>query len=303
MTTDSKVAPVQAAGGISLSGLMRECRIFVATQPLGAVSFLYIALLIASGVFAGQLAPYDPVALDFGAMLSPPSPQHWFGTDQVGRDILSRLIHGARTAIMISFIASVGGATIGAVIGVASAYFGGWFDLLVQRVIEIMLAIPLIVLAMVIAAVLGKNMVFGLDVNLIFAITVPIIPKVARVVRSSALTVGRMAYVDAARTAGFKSSRIILVHMLPNVMAPYLIMMTAFIGQCILLEASLSFLGLGVTEPTPAWGLMLSGSAAEFYRQAPWIIIFPGLAISLSVFAFNLFGDSLREWLDPRLRT
>src|SRR5690606_20697699 len=161
---------------------------------------------------------------------------------------------------------------------------------------------PIIVLALAVVSVLGKNIIFGIDWNLIIAIGLPMIPKVARVVRSSALAIREMPYIDAARTAGFSHSRIIFRHIVPNVVAPYLIMLTAFVGQAILLEASLSFLGLGVTEPTAAWGLMLSGSAIEFYEQAPWMIVFPGLAISLAVFAFNLFGDSLRDWLDPRIK-
>ena len=144
--------------------------------------------------------------------------------------------------------------------------------------------------------------IFGLDLNLIIAIAVPMVPRVARVVRSSALAIREMAYIDAARTAGFGHARIIFRHIVPNVTAPYLIMLTALVAQAILLEASLSFLGLGVTEPTAAWGLMLSGTADDFYQQAPWMIVFPGLAISLAVFAFNLFGDSLRDWLDPKIK-
>jgi len=152
-------------------------------------------------------------------------------------------------------------------------------------------------------AVLGRHLVFGIDLNLMLAIAIPIIPQVTRVVRSAALSIRTAAYIDAARIAGLSNRRIILRHMMPNVMAPFLILLTAFIAQAILLEASLSFLGLGVSEPTPAWGLMLAGNAADFYREAPWIIIFPGAAISLAVFAFNFLGDSLRDWIDPRLRS
>jgi len=153
-----------------------------------------------------------------------------------------------------------------------------------------------------VSAILGKNIVFGIDVNLIVAIATPMVPNVARVVRSSALAIRELPYIDAARVAGYSHLRIIFRHIVPNVTAPFLIMLTAFVGQAILLEASLSFLGLGVTEPTPAWGLMLTGAAADFYQQAPWMIIFPGVAISLAVFAFNLFGDSLRDWLDPKIK-
>jgi peptide/nickel transport system permease protein len=216
--------------------------------------------------------------------------------------VFSRIVYGARTALAIGFLSSIVGSTLGAVIGVASAYFGGRTDLIIQRVMDVLLSFPIIVLALVVVAVLGKNIVLGVDVNLIIAIGLPMVPKVARVVRSSALAIRELPYIDAARVAGFSHARIIFRHIAPNVVAPYLIMLTAFVAQAILLEASLSFLGLGVTEPTPAWGLMLSGSAIDFYREAPWMIIFPGLAISLAVFAFNLFGDSLRDWLDPKLK-
>jgi peptide/nickel transport system permease protein len=168
---------------------------------------------------------------------------------------------------------------------------------------DVLLAFPIIVLALVVVASLKAALVFGIDVNLIVAIAIPIIPRVCRVVRAAALTVRVMPYIDAARAAGYSDRRIIFRHMAPNVVAPFLIMFTAFIAQAILLEASLSFLGLGVTEPTPAWGLMLSGNAADFYREAPWMILFPGAAISLAVFAFNLFGDALRDYLDPRFKT
>jgi peptide/nickel transport system permease protein len=190
------------------------------------------------------------------------------------------------------------GATLGSVLGVASAYFGGRVDLYLQRVMDVFLSFPLIILALALVAILGNSIP-----NLIMAIMIPMIPRSALVIRSSALAIREMPYVDAARVAGFGHGRIILRHMLPNVMASYLIMLTAFLGQAILLEASLSFLGLGVQEPNAAWGLMLRGAAVEFAESAPWMAIFPGLAISLAVFAFNLFGDSLRDALDPKLRT
>jgi peptide/nickel transport system permease protein len=244
------------------------------------------------------IAPYDPVAVDFAAMLSAPSVEHPLGTDSFGRDVLSRLIYGSRTALLVGFGASMLGATIGALLGVGSAYFGGRVDLYLQRFMDVLLSFPLIILALALVAILGNSIP-----NLIVAIMIPMIPRCALVIRSSALSIREMPYVDAARAAGFGHSRIILRHMLPNVMASYLVMLTAFLGQAILLEASLSFLGLGVQEPLPAWGLMLRGAAVEFAETAPWMAIFPGLAISIAVFAFNLFGDSLRDALDPRLRT
>jgi peptide/nickel transport system permease protein len=271
---------------------------FSRRRPLGAIGAAIVLLMLLVAVVAPWIAPYDPVVVDFGAMLSAPSTRHWLGTDSFGRDVLSRLIYGSRTALFVGFGSALFGATAGAVLGVGSAYFGGKIDLYLQRLMDIFLSFPLIILALAIVAILGNTLP-----NLILAITIPMIPRCALVIRSSALAIREMPYVDAARASGFKHGRIIFRHMLPNVMAPYLIMMTAFLGQAILLEASLSFLGLGVQEPTPAWGLMLRGAAVEFAEAAPWMAIFPGLAISLAVFAFNLFGDSLRDALDPKLRT
>ena len=285
---------VPAAGG----GWWETVREFCLRRPLGAVGAAIIVVMLAVAVLAPFIARYDPVINDFSAMLAPPSGAHWLGTDAFGRDVLSRLIYGSRTALLVGFGASVLGATLGSVLGVASAYFGGRVDLYLQRVMDVFLSFPLIILALALVAILGNSIP-----NLIMAIMIPMIPRSALVIRSSALAIREMPYVDAARAAGFGHGRIILRHMLPNVMAPYLIMLTAFLGQAILLESSLSFLGLGVQEPIAAWGLMLRGAAVEFAEAAPWMAIFPGLAISLSVFAFNLFGDSLRDALDPRLRT
>ncbi len=271
---------------------------FCRRRSLGAIGAGVIVLMFLVAVLAPLIAPYDPVRNDFGAMLLRPSAHYWLGTDAYGRDVLSRLIYGSRTALMVGFGASVLGATLGAIFGVGSAYFGGRVDLYLQRVMDVFLSFPLIILALALVAILGNSIP-----NLITAITIPMIPRCALVIRSSALSIREMPYVDAARAAGYGHARIILRHMLPNVMAPYLIMLTAFLGQAILLEASLSFLGLGVQEPIAAWGLMLRGAAVEFAEAAPWMAIFPGLAISLAVFAFNLFGDSLRDALDPRLKT
>jgi len=276
--------------------------LFMLQQPLGAAGLVIIVLMCVCAAFAPWVAPYDPLAVDYGAMLAAPSAEHWLGTDSFGRDVLSRIIYGARTALAIGFIASFLGSSAGAVIGVVSAYFGGKVDLVIQGVMDVLLSFPIIVLAITVVAVLGNYVVMGIDVNLIIAIAIPMLPRVERVVRASALAVRELPYVDAARAAGYSDVRIIFRHMVPNVTAPYLIMLTAFVAQAILAEASLSFLGLGVTEPTPSWGLMLSGSAADFYQQAPWMIVFPGIAISLGVFAFNLFGDSLRDWLDPKIK-
>ena len=226
----------------------------------------------------------------------------FLGTDRLGRDILSRLIFGARTALSIGFFSAFIGCSIGAIIGIVSAFAGGKVDILVQRGIDLLLSFPIIILAILVIAIVPKNVVFGIDINVIIAISIPFIPKCARVIRSAALSIVTLAYVDAAKAAGYKGSRIVFRHILPNVVAPYLILITAYIGQAILLEASLSFLGLGVVEPTPSWGLMLAGVNSDYYITAPWMIVFPGLAVTLAVFAFNLLGDSLRDWLDPKLK-
>jgi peptide/nickel transport system permease protein len=276
---------------------------FIKVQPLGSIGLLVIVAMCLAAAFAPWVAPHDPFELNYVSILAAPSWEHPFGTDNFGRDVFSRVIYGARTALAIGFLSSLGGCSIGALIGVVSAYFGGWMDNIIQRFMDVLMSFPIIVLALAVVAVLGKNIIAGIDFNLIIAIGLPMIPKVARVVRSSALAIREMPYVDAARACGYSHSRIVMRHIVPNVVAPYLILLTAFVAQAILLEASLSFLGLGVTEPTPSWGLMLSGSAADFYLEAPWMILFPGLAISLAVFAFNLFGDSLRDWLDPKITT
>lgn len=271
---------------------------FTRQRPLGAIGAAIIIVMAVVGLSAEWLAPYDALQTDYGAMLAAPSGGHWLGTDAYGRDVLSRIIYGSRTALIVGLGASIIGATLGALVGVASAFFGGRVDLVVQRIMDVLISFPLIILALAVVAILGTGVQ-----NVILAIAIPMIPRCARVVRSSALAVREMPYVDAARAAGFSNTRIVLRHMLPNVTAPYLIMLTAFLGQAILLEASLSFLGLGVQEPVAAWGLMLRGAAVEFAETAPWMAIFPGLAITLAVFGFNLFGDSLRDALDPRLRT
>ena len=217
---------------------------------------------------------------------------------------------GARTALFVGIACALIGSTIGLVLGVASAYFGGWVDTIMQRIMDILMAFPLIILALTIV-IASRALLQALQVEnpsdysiyfVITAITIPFIPKCARVVRSSALAIREIPYIDAARANGFSHTRIIMRHMVPNVMAPFLIMLTAFVGQAILLEASLSFLGLGVQEPTPAWGLMLR-SSQEFMRDEAFLAIYPGLAITLAVFGFNLFGDAVRDVLDPKLRS
>jgi peptide/nickel transport system permease protein len=272
-------------------------RRFIVTKPLGAVGGSVILLMILTALFADVLAPYNAYEINQRLQFKPPTLEHWLGTDEFGRDMLTRLIYGARIALFIGLTAAFVGATAGAILGVISAYLGGKFDLILQRFMDIMLAFPLLILALAIVSVLGRSIP-----NVVLAIAIPIIPRTTRIVRSSALSIKEHVYVEAAHAVGSSHLWVILRHIIPNVMAPYLIMLTAQFGNAILVEASLSFLGLGTAEPTPSWGLMLSGSAPSYAEKAPWVAIFPGLAISLAVFGFNLFGDSLRDALDPRLR-
>jgi peptide/nickel transport system permease protein len=288
LTDDAYVAP---------RGVWAAAFRFLRRQPIGAIGIVLVAIFGLAGLFADWLAPYNPTANDFAAMTQAPSWAHWLGTDQLGRDILSRILFGARTAFVVGITSAVVGGFSGLILGVGSAYFGGRIDLILQRLNDIIMSFPLIIMALAVVSIFGTGVH-----NVIFAITIPLVPRCQRVVRSSALAIRSVPYVDAARALGYSHSRIILGHMVPNVAAPFLIMLTSFVGQAILAEASLSYLGLGVQEPVAAWGLMLQGGAEEYASTAPWIAIFPGLAIMLTVFGINLFGDALRDVLDPKLR-
>jgi peptide/nickel transport system permease protein len=266
-------------------------RKFIVTKPLGTIGGGIIVLMALAAIFAEVIAPYDPYEIEVALQFGPPNLAHWFGTDEFGRNVLTRLIYGVRIALFIGFAASFLGSPV------VSAYLSGKTDLIVQRVMDILLAFPLLILALAIVSVLGRSIP-----NLILAIAIPMIPRTARIIRSSALSIKENMYVEAARAVGSPHQRVIARHILPNIMAPYLVMLTAQLGSAILVEASLSFLGLWTAEPTPSWGLMLSGSAPLYAEKAPWMAVFPDLAISLVVFGFNLFGDSLRDALDPKLR-
>jgi len=269
----------------------------VRAYPLGAFGAVVLVVMLIAALFAPWLAPYDPLESNYAEVVRPPSAKHLLGTDPFGRDVLSRLIFGARTALLVGLVSSFFGATVGSLLGAASGYWGGKVDLLFQRVIDIFLSFPLIILALAVVAALGPG-----TGQVIAAILVPMIPRATRVVRSSALAIRQMQYIESACAAGAGDLRVIFRHLLPNVMAPYLIMLTAFLAEAIVLEASLSFLGLGVVEPTPAWGLMLRDFAGQYAELAPWLPLAPGVAISVGVFGFNLLGDAVRDALDPRLR-
>ena len=271
--------------------------LFFREKPLGALAALVLLLMVLAAAFAETLATYDPIRTDAEHTLAPPDRAHWFGTDNLGRDIYSRIIYGARVSLAVGIASSFLGAVFGGIIGVISGYFGGWFDLMTQRIMDILQGLPLLVLAMVMAAALGPSI--G---NVIVAISVPIIPRAQRVIRGSVLAIREFAYIEAARALGIGHLAIAFRHILPNTVGPFIVLMTAQFGSAILVEAALSFLGLGVPEPYPSWGRMLSVSAAEFAQKAPWLVLFPGTAISLVVFASNLLGDAVRDKLDPRLR-
>src|SRR5215831_10399971 len=256
---------------------LRAAWTFCRRQPLGTFGMVIVVVMAIAGLCADWMAPYSPTANDFAAMTEAPSWAHWLGTDQFGRDLLSRIIFGARTALIVGFSCAIVASVLGLVLGVGSAYFGGRLDLYLQSVLDVVMAFPLIIMALAVVAIFGTGVH-----NVIFAITIPLIPRCARVLRSSALAIREVPYIDAARACGFGHRRIILRHMVPNVVAPFLILLTAFVGQAILAEASLSYLGLGVQEPVPAWGLMLQGGAEEYASTAPWIAVFPGLAIALT---------------------
>jgi peptide/nickel transport system permease protein len=270
---------------------------FVRKKPLGAAGGLIIVVMLAAAIFAGALTPYDPYQADYGVQFARPNADHWFGTDEFGRDVLTRILYGARIALFVGFTASMTGCTLGGLLGVTSAYAGGKVDLLMERLMDVLLAFPQLILALAVASILGPAVE-----NVVIAVAIPIIPRAARVVRATALSVKENVYVEAVSALGASRRRVVLQHILPNVVAPYIIMVTAQLGGAILAEAALSYLGLGAAEPTPSWGLMLSGSASAYAEKAPWIALFPGVAISLAVFGFNLFGDSLRDALDPKLR-
>jgi peptide/nickel transport system permease protein len=274
-------------------GLLR----FLRYKPLGALGGAIILAMIMVALFAPLLAPYDPYELRVTHMFTPPGSEFWLGTDEYGRDLLSRLLYGARISLYIGLLAVGLGTTSGALVGLVSGYCGGRTDFVLQRLMDWLLAFPTLVLALAIVAALGQS-----TANVILAVAVVIVPTAARVIRATVLTVREQLFVEAGRAIGCSDGRLLFRHILPNCLPSYLILASAGLGNAILAEAALSFLGLGTPPPEPSWGTMLSGAAQQYVWRAPWMAIFPGAAISLAVFGFNLFGDALRDVLDPRLR-
>jgi peptide/nickel transport system permease protein len=277
----------------------RQAAMFLARHyPLGAAGAVILIVFVLTAIFADGISPFDPTSTNPAISLARPGMAHWLGADFMGRDMFSRIVGGSRISLAVGLGSISLGCLVGVPIGLMSGYFGGWVDLIIQRFIDMMQSLPLLVTALVMAAALGPSLR-----NTIIAIAIPLVPSIARMVRSNTLALKQMPFVEAARAIGLSETWIAIRHVLPNTLAPLIVLVTAQFGSAILVEASLSFLGLGVPEPFPSWGRMLSESAAEYMRAAPWLVIFPGLAISLVVFGANLLGDALRDMLDPRLRS
>lgn len=287
-----------ARAGANVTGWWSRVLFFARRYPLGAVGAAIVLVFVLTALFANFIAPMDPTTTDAKSSLARPGGVFWLGADFMGRDMFSRIVYGARISLAVGLGATLAGGILGVTIGLMSGYLGGTVDLLTQRLMDIMQSLPLLVMALVMAAALGPSLE-----NTIIAIAIPLVPSVARVVRSSTLSLREQPFVEAARAVGMGEVRIAVRHVLPNTLAPLIVLGTAQLGSAILVEASLSFLGLGIPEPYPSWGRMLSESAAEYVRTAPWLVIFPGVAISLTVFGTNLLGDALRDILDPRQRS
>ena len=284
--------------GAGVQGFWGSLGYFIRRYPLGAAGALIVAVFVLMALFAGWITTFSPTTTNARASLAPPGATYWLGADFMGRDMWSRIVYGARISLTVGVGSMTLGCVIGVTVGLLSGYFGGWLDLIVQRFMDMLQSLPLLVMALVMAASLGPSMT-----NTIIAISIPLVPNVARVIRSNTLMLRELPFVEAARAAGMNELSIALRHVLPNTLAPLIVLATAQLGSAILTEAALSFLGLGIPEPHPSWGRMLSESAAEYVRTAPWLVIFPGIAISLAVFGTNLLGDALRDILDPRERT
>lgn len=270
---------------------------FFRRAPFSAFWGVVAALIVVMAVAAPVIAPYPPLKSDFRAMQKPPDEKHWFGTDQIGRDTLSRVIYGSQTSLTVALGAVLFGTTVGALWGLACGYFGGRFDMMSQRIIEFLQSFPDLILAMAIAMALGGGLA-----TVIVAIAITRIPFGGRVIRSVVLSLKEMQYVEAARGIGASHKRLMFRHILPQCVAPYLILATTHLGVAIVIEASLGFLGVGIPPPMPTWGNMLADSLNAGLVPPWWLVLFPGLAITITVLAFNLLGDGIRDLLDPRLR-
>ena len=277
-------------------GVMKRIGAFCRTKPLGAVSAAIIIITILTAIFAPLIAPYDPLDLNHEPFASPAGDK-WLGADELGRDVLSRVIFGARVSMYVGLASVLIGISLGTIIGIISAYVGGIIDLTIQRIVDALMAFPAIIMA------LGLTAVFGSSVNnIVAALVVILLPGAIRVIRAQVLSIKELDYTLAAQAIGARPWRIMLRHILPNVVASYIVLSTITLGLAIIIEASLTFLGVGISADIPTWGGMLTEGAQKYIRTAWWLAVFPGLAISIVVFAINFLGDALRDTLDPRLR-
>ena len=268
----------------------------IKTKPLGAFGGLIVVILIIVALAAPFITPFGPNEIHGEDRLLGPTKTYYFGTDSMARDVFSRIVYGARVSLMVGFGAVTLSNFMATLIGLLSGYFGGWFDTLLQRIVDAMMSFPWLVIMLTVMAILGP----GLG-NVILALAIAGPWGASRVIRSAVLAIKESDYVMAARSVGCKQRMIILRHILPNVSAPIIVLVTLGLGNIILVEATLSFLGFGVPPPAPSWGRMLAGDALQWMLQSPWLAIFPGLAISAAVFGFNMLGDALRDLLDPKL--
>ena len=292
------VARPQAAWqGSVIPRSARAVMAFCRHKPLGALGGAIVLVMLVMAVGADWIAHYAYDQSIAGARMRPPSAQFWMGTDNLSRDMWSRVVYGARVSVTVGFATIALGTLVAAAIGISSAYVGGAYDMAVQRVVDAWMSFPYLVIILSIMAVLGPGLL-----NLILSLSILIAAASARVIRGAALSVMQNPYMEAARAMGSGHLRIVLRYVLPNVMATVIILATIGLGAVILAESSLSFLGFGVPPPYPSWGAMLSGSGRSYMYRAPWMALWPGLAISLAVFGFNMLGDALRDVLDPRLR-
>ena len=286
-------ASTPSVGAILTKGIWN----FMSRRPLGAAGIIIIITMCLMAAAADIITFNDPVDWNLKHKLESPNWNFWLGTDDKGRDLWARITIGARVSLMVGFLSVAFGSGLGGVLGIVSAWYGGKVDNSIQRIMDALMSIPTLILALAVTAALGQSLT-----NIIIAVGIVQIPRANRVVRSQAITIKESQYVDAARAIGANNFRIMLMHITPQCVAPFLIISTSALGIAILTEASLSYLGLGVPPPNPSWGGMLSGEARDYFILAPWMAIWPGLALSLSVYGFNLFGDALRDALDPRLR-
>ena len=310
--TSTLSIPLELRPGRPRSWFMDILRRLVREKPLGLFGALLVMMFFVMAAASPIITPHGPNELGAGPRLGDPTFDNVMGTDQLGRDIFSRVVYGARVSITIGLVATLLGTLIALTIGVLSGYFGGWIDILAQRLVDAFIAFPGLVFIIAVAAIFAESNIPGFpeegvlqSTNVILALVIGVLLGVgsSRIIRSAALTVKAQPFIEASRATGATNARLILTHVLPNVMAPAITLLTLGLGTAILLESSLSFIGLGVTPDTPTWGGMLNRDARNFMTQNPWLAIFPGAALSLAIFGFNMLGDALRDLLDPRLRT